>query len=79
MSDETKIREILSKAYSNAGKEFLAYRLTKVLARLEKAEDVALHNDVMTELDMMVLPEHTGELLKDIADKILMYSMKGIK
>lgn len=70
-------REILSNAYNNAGREFLAYRLTYVFKQVETPEDIALHNNVMTELDVMA-GSHTKDLFLDIADRILMYSKKGL-
>ena len=73
-----KDREILANAYNNAGREFLAYRLTRVFAQIKTQDDMALHNDVMAELDVMT-GENVNELLKGIADLILMYSKKGLE
>lgn len=73
----TDKRKIISDAYNNAGSEFLAYRLTQVFAKIETQNDIALHNDVMREIDLMVQGS-VEELLKDIADRILLYSRKGL-
>jgi hypothetical protein len=71
-------RKILSNAYNLAGRDFLSYRLTRVFGRIEGQEDIALHNDVMAEVDVM-LAEHAPEAMLEIADVILKYSGKGQK
>jgi hypothetical protein len=72
----SKSREILANAYNAAGREFLAYRLTKVLTKIETNDDMALHNDVIAELDVMA-GKNVEKLYLDIADLILLYSKKG--
>jgi len=74
----TSPRKILSDAYNNAGREFLAYRLTRVLCRIENQDDIALHNEVMKELTVMT-DKNESDLMLDIADLILMYSRKGLQ
>lgn len=68
-----KDRQKLVRAYTAAGREFLAYRLTQVFAKIETAEHIALHNDVIREIAMMTEGKAT-ELLKEIADKILIHA-----
>lgn len=77
MSKATDRKRLVS-GYTNAGREFLAYRLTYLFTNIKTQDEVALHNNIMKELDLMITEANAGEFMLDIADRILMHSKKGL-
>lgn len=60
----------LLKAYQGAGEGYLAYRLGRLFTRIETPEDMALHNDILEEV--LLLVEHNqGGLINLVANTIL--------
>lgn len=57
-------------AYQKAGEDFLAYRMEKLFVRIETAEDIALHNDILSEVLQMIQGEET-QFFKGMAEAIL--------
>ena len=53
-------RELLKDAYAAAGVDFLAYKLKRVFMRIETPEDIALHNDVLDEMLIMIEADMPG-------------------
>ena len=56
--------------YSKAGSDFLAYKLEKIFSRIENAEDMALHNDILKDVLDIVESKETG-FFRDMASLIL--------
>jgi hypothetical protein len=49
------MKKIIIKGYSQAGDDFLALKLKKVFAVLTTPEEVALHNDMVRDIQAMVV------------------------
>ena len=61
-----EFRNLLIADYQNLGGRYLAYRLQKVFRRLSTPEDIALHNDVVDEISVMIGDDKTNiKLLLD--------------
>jgi hypothetical protein len=58
------------RGYQSAGQDFLAYRLAKLFVRIESEADVALHNDVVSEVLQIVYGEEKG-FFRDLAGIVL--------
>lgn len=58
------------RAYYEAGQDFLAYRLAKLFVRIETSADIALHNDVLSEVLQIIHGEERG-FFRDMAGIIL--------
>ena len=67
MSDQGKG---LYKAYRGAGTGYLAYRLGRLFVKIETPEDIALHNDILSEVLKMIGGEEQ-QFLKAIAEDLL--------
>ncbi|MFA6281590.1 MAG: hypothetical protein WCY05_03705 [Candidatus Omnitrophota bacterium] len=66
MSDK---KQMLIRAYQQAGHGFLAYRLEKCFRLLKTPEDIALHNDMVEEIFEMLGTENKWiELINKMAD-----------
>jgi hypothetical protein len=44
----------LVKAYSNAGQDYLAYRLRNIFRKVTNPDEIALHNEMIEEVRLMV-------------------------
>jgi len=62
---DEKVRRMLVTNYE-AGPELLEYKLYQVLKPLESQEQVAVHNDIMFDIQLMV-----GEGMKDLIEKVV--------
>lgn len=60
----------LYQSYRKVGEDFLAYRLEKLFIKIETPADIALHNDVLSEVLQMIEGEET-QFFKSIANAIL--------
>ena len=58
-------RDKLIKAYTQAGEEFVADRLKKVFCEIENQNDIALHNDMVREIQVMIGPP--GDFLRSVS------------
>jgi hypothetical protein len=74
-------RQILAKAYINAGREFVANRLSLVFGKIENQDSVAIHNFTANELSHVVGSdkENVIGLFKAMADLIMDYAKKGLQ
>lgn len=60
----------LIRGYQSAGRDFLAYRLQRLFFHIQTPDDIALHNDVLEEV--MVLIEHDPKsFFQWFADELL--------
>jgi hypothetical protein len=60
----------LIRGYQSAGRDFLAYRLQRLFFQIKSPEDIALHNDTLDEV--MVLIEHDPKsFFQWFADELL--------
>lgn len=62
--------EGLYKAYQKAGPDFLAYRMGKLFVKIETPEDIALHNDILSEV-LQIIEGHETTFFKGMADYLL--------
>jgi hypothetical protein len=62
--------KIIIRGYSQAGDEFLAEKLKKIFSELTTPEDVALHNDMLKDIQAMVGGDG-AELRKAVARMLL--------
>lgn len=70
----------LARAYRSAGAEFLAYRLEKVFAKIETDADIALHNDIVAEIALIVTGEETVRgFFKDVAGILIYKDREKVK
>ena len=60
----------LYQSYRNVGEDFLAYRLEKLFVKIETPVDIALHNDILSEVLQMIEGEET-KFFRGIATAIL--------
>jgi hypothetical protein len=60
----------LYKSYQKAGEDFLTYRMEKLFVRIETPEDIALHNDILSEVLQMIEGEET-QFFRGIATAVL--------
>ena len=64
-------KQMLIRAYQQAGHGFLAYRLEKCFRLLKTPEDIALHNDMVEEIFEMLGTENKWiELINKMADSV---------
>ena len=64
------MNEVMQKGYQQAGAEFLAWRLQRVFARIDNAEDQALHNDLVRDISEIIKgKEHS--FLKTLAEDMI--------
>jgi len=59
------------RAYQKAGADFLGYRLAKLFVKIETPEDIALHNDVLSEV-LQIIEGEERQFFKRLAE-ILLY------
>jgi hypothetical protein len=64
-------QDMLKRAYADAGRGFMAYRLEKCFRLIKTQEDIAIHNDVMEEIFEMLGENKWPELINKMAE--LMY------
>ena len=62
---DEKVQRMLVNNYETA-RELLEYKLYQVLKPLKSQEQVAVHNDIMFDIQLMV-----GEGMKDLVEKIV--------
>ena len=60
----------LYRSYEKAGPDFLAYKLEKIFTKIETPEDIALHNDMLSDVLELTKGDHVT-LLKGIANALL--------
>lgn len=60
----------LYQSYRKVGEDFLAYRLEKLFVKIETPADIALHNDILSEVLVIIEGEET-QFFKGIATAIL--------
>ena len=68
MSNDTG--RAIYRAYHQAGADFLAYRLEKLFVRIETQDEIALHNDVLKEVLLIVHGEEKS-FFESMSDAIL--------
>ena len=64
-------KQIIIRGWHNAGEAFLAEKLTKIFCELTTPEDVALHNDMVRDLHLMVGFDNRESFWMDIAKIVL--------
>lgn len=64
-SPDEKVRRMLVNSYETA-RELLEYKLYQILKPLESQEQVAVHNDIMFDIQLMV-----GGSMKDLVEKVV--------
>lgn len=66
----------LISAYERAGKDFLAFRLTKIFGNISTEEDRILHNQAAQEVSDMIGEdlERSMLFLREVADSVLRYA-----
>ena len=57
-------------AYMKAGADFLAYRMQRLFTKIETPEDIALHNDVLKEV-LLIVSGKEQEFFKTLAEDML--------
>lgn len=65
----------LIEVYKRAGSDFLAYRMQHLLVIIESPRDIALHNDALGEL-MMLIKDNETFFMKQLAETILLAATK---
>lgn len=63
-------RTELIKALQAAGDSYFAFRLEKLFYWIETPADIALHNDILKEVMILIEPDPAG-FMKEIADYLL--------
>lgn len=60
----------LYKSYQRAGPDFLAYRMEKLFVKIETPKDIALHNDILSEV-LRIIERRETTFFKDMAEMVL--------
>lgn len=57
--------------YQNGGIEFLGYKLERLFSKIENESDVALHNDIVQDVMLIIGTGEEVNLVRKMADFIL--------
>ena len=68
-------RRFLVKSYQGAGADFLAYRLAKLFKQIKTPEDIALHNEILDEVMLMIEPNN-AVFMRELA-RVILYAPKN--
>ena len=68
----------LKNSYYRAGEDFLAFRLEKMFRVIRTEADIALHNDMLSEV-LLMIDDKPDEFFRGLAHKILNREKKAKK
>lgn len=71
--------QITIRGYSQAGDDFLALKLRKIFMNLVTPEDVALHNDMLMDIQTMIGEGNADEFRKSVARTLTTMSVRNIE
>ncbi|MDD5010497.1 MAG: hypothetical protein PHQ00_00065 [Phycisphaerae bacterium] len=70
MTSQEKHNYELVRGYQCAGSDFLAYKLKRLFMIIETPEDIALHNDILGDVLVMIEPD-PATFMKAFADMLI--------
>jgi len=72
------LKAVVKKGYEQAGIEFLAYRLSRLIKRIDNEADKVLFNEIAGEIHLLI-GNNTNLFLRNIAETILQIASVGMQ